>query len=176
MSLRFSMTAATVLAALMIACEAPAPAPPFEGGKLRNVGPPLYPRFVATFEPLPLDQLGERQFTFRRFPSARAGVVLETPSRPGVQAIKALTTWVELSVTDQSGALRCRGAGSPASEDPYRLVVWSNSGEARGLWHSGCSGVDVSLCEPCTLRVKVSGIDPRAPALVVVPALHGRKE
>lgn len=176
MSLRSSMTAATVLAALMIACEAPAPAPRFEGGKLRNVGPPLYPRFVATFEPLPLDQPGERSFTFRRFPSERAGVVLETPSRPDVQAIKALTTWVELSVTDQSGAVRCRGTGSPASEGHYRLVVWSNSGEARGLWHSGCSGIDVSLCEPCTIHVKVSSVDSRTPALAVVPALHGDKE
>jgi hypothetical protein len=170
---RSSATVATVLVALVAACEAP---PRFEGGELRNVGLPFYPRFIATFEPLPLDQPGELSFLFRGFPSARAGVVLETPPRLDPQTLEALTTRVELSVTDQAGAVRCSGSGSPASGEPYRLVVWSNSGEARGLWHSGCSGVDVSLCEPCTLHVKVSGIDPRAPALAVVPALHGRKE
>jgi hypothetical protein len=169
---RLSATAATVLVVLIVACKAPR----FEGGELRNVGLPLYPRFVATFEPLPLDQPGEFSFMFRRFPSAHAGVVLETPSRPDAQALEVLTTRVELSVTDQAGAVRCSGTGSPASDEPYRLVVWSNSGEARGLWHSGCSGVDVSLCEPCMLHVKVSGIDPRAPTLAVVPALHGRKK
>src|SRR5262245_14212389 len=172
MASRPSATAATVLVAFVIACKAPR----FEGGELRNVGPPLYPRFVATFEPLPLDQPGEFSFMFRRFPSARASVVLETPSRPDAQALEALITGVDLSITDQSGAVRCSGTGSPASDEPHRLVIWSNSGEARGLWHSGCRGVDVSLCEPCTLHVRVRSIDLRAPALAVVPALHGRKE
>lgn len=170
--MRFSTTAATVLVALLVACEVPR----FEGGELRNVGLPWYPRFIATFDPLPLDQPGEFSFVFRGFPSVRAGVVLETPSRPDAQAIEVLSTRVELIVTDEAGAVRCSGTGSPAGEEPYRLVVWSNSGEARGLWHAGCNGVDVSFCEPCTLHVKVIGVDPRAPALFVRPALHGPKE
>lgn len=170
---RSSATAATVLVALVVACEAP---PRFEGGEIRNVGLPFQPRFIATFEPLPLDQPGELSFRFRGFPSARADVVLETPAAPDAQMLKTLTTRVELSVTDQTGAVRCSGTGSPVGGDPYRLVVWSNSGQARGLWHSGCNGVDVSLCEPCTLHVKVSRIDSRAAALAVVPALHGHKE
>jgi hypothetical protein len=172
---RSAAMAATVLVAIaVVACEAEAPR--FEGGALRNIGIPFYPRFIATFVPLPLEQPGEYSFPFRRFPSARASVVLETPSRPAVQALEVLTTRVELSVTDQAGAVLCSGTGSPSGEGPDRLVVWSDSSGAKGLWNSGCGGVDVSLCDPCTLHVKVSAFDPRAPALAVVPALHSDKE
>jgi hypothetical protein len=126
--------AATVLVAIVVvACEAEAPR--FEGGALRNIGAPFYPRFIATFEPLPLDQPGEFSFPFRRFPSARAGVVLETPSRPAVQALEVLTTRVELSVTDQASpgtaVLSCFDGAALPSHRPYRADLDRNCRSGR---------------------------------------------
>jgi hypothetical protein len=146
----------------------------FEGGELRELGPPLVTHFVATFEALPLDLPGEYSFAFRGFPVNRAGVVLRTPSQPRPEVLEALTTRIELSLVDHHGKLRCRGVGSPVSEGPSRIVVASNSNGATGLWHSDCSGVDLSTCDPCTLRVKLSEIDPDTPGMAVVPALVSR--
>ena len=148
----------------------------FEGGELREVGIPLYSHFVGSFEDVPLDKPGEYSFAFRGFPVNRAGVLLRTPSRPRPEVLEALTTRIELSLVDHGGQLRCRGVGSPAGQGRSRIIVASNSNGATGLWHSDCSGVDLSACEPCTLRVKLSGIDPDTPVMAVVPALDGREE
>ena len=170
--LSLSVAAVTVVFAMAAACQRPH-LEGFEGGELRDVGIPFYPRFVATFEPVPFDKPGEYAFSFRGFPSQRAGVLLETPSRPQAETLTAFTTRIELSIRDQAGAVRCIGFGSPAREEPYRMVVWSNNGKAAGLWHSGCSDVDLSDCSPCTLQVKLAGIDSNARGMVVVPALYG---
>lgn len=150
------------------------PAWRYEGdGNISDSGVVSFPRFRVAFLPMTFNEPSTRSFAFRGFPGNPARVFLETPTEPAAKPLEGLLTRVEIRIRDQRGEVLCSGVGFPAGRDNERLVVTSTSERALGLWHVGCTDVNVGRCDPCSLEVSIGNIDPATPGIPVVPTLQG---
>ena len=149
------------------------PAWRYDGGPIYDNGVVSYPRFIAPFKSVPFNVPAEYTFQFRHFPGSPAVVILNTPTAPPYEPLEKLTTRIDVIVIDQHGRIVCHGSGFPAGRGAEQFMVTSGPRCAIGLWHSGCNGVSVKACSPCTLTVRVSGVDPATPAIPLVPTLEG---
>ena len=144
----------------------------YRGGRLVNNGIFSRPRYEAQFPAIALNIPGSYEYTFSRFPSADALVVLATPSEPSVSSIERLATKVRFRVVDQSDQVLCDATGSPGGKDNERLIVTS-SGGVLGLWHIGCKPLQLRTCSSCRLLISIGPVDPATPAVLVIPTIQG---
>jgi hypothetical protein len=145
----------------------------YEGGPIIDNGVISYPRFAASFHPVPFNREGTYAFVFRRFPAERAVIMLHTPTAPRRQQLESLTTTISMSVKDQDSVFRCRAVGSPAGGGVGQAFIASGPIYATGIWLMPCNGVSLAGCQPCTLSVTLGAIDPATPAVPLVPSLEG---
>lgn len=144
----------------------------YRGGPLADHGLLTRPRYVAQFPEIPIDVPGIYTYTFTRFPASDAGVMLETPGAPSDEAVRKLATQLRLRIEDRDGRVICDGTGAPHAQGKDRIWVQS-SAAAIALYHTNCLRLDLRRCVSCRLQIWVGPVDPAAPPLWVVPALHG---
>ena len=144
----------------------------YSGGRLIDNGVLSRYRYEAQFADVPFNVPGTYTFTFSRFPGTDAVVMLATPSEPPEESIQKLATQVQLRVVDQDGHVLCHAGGSPRGSGDNRLVVTSSKGVV-GFWHTSCVHLELSVCNPCQLRVSVDAVDPATPELLLVPTVQG---
>jgi hypothetical protein len=144
----------------------------YEGGQIVNNGLFSRPRFEASFPAISFNAPGSYEYSFSRFPAEDAYVMLMTPSEPAAESIKRLTTKVRLRVIDRNDQLKCDATGSPDRRGDEQLIVTSSVGVI-GLYHIGCMHLKLRTCNPCRLQVTFVEVDPRTPAVALVPTLRG---
>jgi len=144
----------------------------YQGGAIQDNGVISYPRFSATFAPIPFDRAGSRTYEFSRYPADQAVVFLKMGSPQRADALEPLTTRMTVSVRDRRG-FRCQATGYPAGRSDEQAFVTASPVYATGIWLLGCNPVSVAGCNPCTLSVEISDVDPRTPRLDLIPSLEG---
>lgn len=171
---RVTVAVTAVLAAVVGGCYVVFhPAWRYKGGPIYDNGVVSYPRFAAQFNSVLFNVPGDYSFTFHHFPGSPASVMLNTPTAPPYEPLDKLTTKIDISVQDQQGYVLCHGSGFPAGRGGERFMVTSGPRYAIGLWHAGCNGVHLENCSPCTLKIRITNVDPSTPAIPLVPTLEG---
>jgi hypothetical protein len=145
----------------------------YEGGKIHDSGVISYPRFTAPFRPIPFNRAATYSFHFKRFPADQAVVMLNTPTAPHREQLEKLRTRLSIRVEDERAVTRCEASGFPAGLGPAQAFVTSAPVHATGIWLMSCNGFSVERCDPCTLTLTISDVDPATPSIPLVPTLEG---
>ena len=146
-------------------------------GEFSDRGFFAYPRYVATFSDISLNEVSEHRFHFRGLPGEEMRLVLYLKGRSvdtfaEREPLEHLKTTIEAHLTDGHGGEACHGSGQPESGE--RDGIWVlMSGGANGYWHANCIRVRVHPNESYTLMIRVTSTDPNGEKVVVTPKFEG---
>ena len=133
------------------------------------------PRYVISFNKIPISQVGAYQFRFQGVPDEHMTLVLEVAGDSSVHAdgLKSLQTAIEAHLTDSSGIDVCKSSRLPALND--QDSVWVLSGDEQGptFWHWQCHNFQAQPRDTYELTIRVARADPRGERIFVTPTLQG---
>jgi hypothetical protein len=128
------------------------------------------PRYIVTFNMIPIFEVGTYRFHFRRMPHEQMTLVLHIQS-PSLHEdeLKSLQAAIEVTLVDSRGNDICKSSRRPGLND--QDSVWVLSG--REFWHWQCHDFQAHPTESYELTIRVTRADPHSEKIFVTPTLEG---
>ena len=128
------------------------------------------PRYVVTFNRIPIFEVGTYQFHFRGMPYEQMTLVLhiESPSLHEDE-LKSLQTAIEATLADSRANDICKSSRRPGLND--QDSAWVLSGWE--FWHRQCHDFQTYPTESYELTIRITRGDPHGEKIFVTPTLEG---
>lgn len=128
------------------------------------------PRYIVTFNMIPIFEVGAHQFHFRGMPHEQMTLVLhiESPSLHEDE-LKRLQTSIEAALVDSHGNDICKSSRRPGLND--QDSAWVLSGWE--FWHLQCHNFEAQPQDSYELTIRVLRADIRGKRIFVTPTLEG---
>ncbi len=128
------------------------------------------PRYIVTFNMIPIFEVGTYQFHFRGMPHEQMTLVLHIEnSSLHEDELKSLQTAIEATLVDSRGNDICKSSRRPELND--QDSAWVLSGWE--FWHWQCHNFQAHARESYKLTIRVTRADPRGEKIFVTPTLEG---
>jgi hypothetical protein len=133
------------------------------------------PRYIISFNKIPIFEVGTYQFHFRGLPHEQMTLVLDIDENSSLHEdeLKRLQTAIEAHLVDSHGNDICKSSRQPALND--QDSVWVLSGDEQGsmFWHWQCHNFQAHPREAYELTIRVTRADLHSQKISVTPALQG---
>ena len=128
------------------------------------------PRYIVTFNMIPIFEVGTYQFHFRGMPHEQMTLVLHIENSPlHEDELKSLQTAIEVTLVDSRGNDICKSSRRPGLND--QDSAWVLSGWE--FWHWQCHNFQAHPRESYELTIRVTRADPHGEKISVTPTLEG---
>src|SRR6266404_293348 len=134
------------------------------------------PRYVITFNKIPIFEVGTYQFHFRGLPHEQMTLVLHIEnSSLHEDELKSLQTAIEAVLVDSHGKYVCKSSRQPGlnSQDSVWVLSSGPAGVHPIFWHWQCHNFEAHPQDPYELTIRVLRADIRRERVFVTPTLEG---
>ena len=134
------------------------------------------PRYIVTFNKLPIFEVGTYQFHFRGLPHEQMTLVLHIEnSSLHEDELKSLQTAIEAVLVDSHGNDVCKSSRQPGLNNQDSVWVLSSgpAGVHPIFWHWQCHNFEAHPKDSYELTIRVLRADIRGERIFVTPTLEG---
>lgn len=133
------------------------------------------PRYIISFNKIPIFEVGTFQFHFRGLPHERMTLVLHIDENSLLHEdeLKSLQTAIEAALVDSHGNDICRSSRRPGLNDQDSAWVLSGFRERWEFWHRQCHNFEAHPQDSYELTIRVMRADIRGERIFVTPTLEG---
>jgi hypothetical protein len=133
------------------------------------------PRYIISFNKIPIFEVGTSQFHFRGLPHEQMTLVLDIGENSSLHEdeLRRLQTAIEAHLVDSHRSDICKSSRLPGLND--QDGVWVLSGDEQGpmFWHWQCHNFQAHPRESYELTIRVTRADPHGEKIFVTPTLQG---
>ncbi len=133
------------------------------------------PRYIITFNKIPIFEVGTYRFHFRGLPHEQMTLVLHIDENSSLHEdeLKSLQTAIEAALVDSHGNDICRSSRRPGLNDQDSAWVLSGFRERWEFWHWQCHDFGAHPQDSYELTIRVLRADIRGERIFVTPTLEG---